>query len=249
MHNKEDAITISLWTSLIGLALAALPVSAALVWGRTEFVGWLALTAAPVFFSLQISSITAGVIEHKSKSGMLAIAIATASIGLVLGAAYLDPARYIFASLFAWPLFVAVPIVSILAGVTAIDVKHGRTKPLKPMLVLALTAFVLVAWPLVRLLLGNPHCSLKHVLVALGLLLLGPWSIVALVDHFDEAGFFFRLPFAIGLTVAIIGFSVMTLKAKKPRRAAILLILFAAVLLCCFSIGGMGLVVWGRLFR
>jgi len=57
------------------------------------------------------------------------------------------------------------------------------------------------------------------------------------------------LALAIGLTAAIVSLSVITLKAKNPRRAAILLIVFAAILLCCFSIGGMGLVVWGKLFR
>jgi len=246
MCDKKDGLAISFWTSLAGVALAVIAASVFLVWGRRGFVGWLLFAATPTFFSLQISSITAGVVEYKSKSGVVAVAISIASIGLVFGMAWFEPARYIFSSLFSWGLLVAVPVVSILAGATAVDVKNGRSKALKPMVIIWLMGVILVGWPLVRLLLDAPGGSPGEIPTVLYSLLLGPWTMVLMVDNFREVGFSFQLSFSLGVTVAIVSVSVLALRAKSPRRAGILVIVFAAILLYWLRMSAIGLILWGR---
>jgi hypothetical protein len=111
MHEKKEALAISFWTSLAGLAVAGLSESVFLVWGRSDFAKLLMLIAAPVFFGLKISSITAGLSEYGSKSGKAALAISIAititAIVLAIGKPYFRPMLIIWFIAFvltAWPL-------------------------------------------------------------------------------------------------------------------------------------------------
>ena len=246
MDERKKGLAISFWTSIAGLVPAGFVVLAFVVWGRDETVAWAMLAAVPVFVSLEISSITAGLSEHESRSGKAALGISITAIVLAVGTAYLRPMRDILSSPFAPALLSAAPITGIIAGATAIDVKNRRTRILKPMLIILFIAFVLTAWPLTQLVLGNERLP-----IALFSLLLGPWALrITGVGNLHDAKYVSEMTLLLGLclTIGLVVVSIMTVKAKRPRRAAVLLIFYASLLVCWFGIGATELIVWAREF-
>lgn len=238
MHEGKEHFAIGLWTSLAGASLAGLAALAFLLWGPAEFIGWLMFSTAPLVFGLQISSATAGLLERQSQSGIVALAISIATLGLVVASAWYRPVRYVLFGLCAAYLLLTVPATAIVAGVTAVDLKEGRANRLPAILIVLATAAVFTTWPLAGPLLSRADYSLRQLPTALGALLLGPWVTLFAKDRYwPNFGEFFELAFALAQTLALAAASAFVLRAKRPECAAVSLILFAAVLLSWLAVG------------
>ena len=240
MHENKEGLAISFWTSLTGLVVAGLSALAIFMCRGNDFVVLPILIATPIFFGLQVSSITAGLSEYRSKSGKAALTISIIAVFLAIGMAYFRPGRGILFELLMPLLFFAVPITGIVAGAAAIDVKNGKTRTLKPMLIIWFIAYVFTSWPLTQMVFKSRDLAF----IKLFALLFGPWAsfITRLGDLHGSIDFFLIiLCTGIGLTVALVAVSIMAIRAKRPRRAAVLLILFASLLLSWFGIGTIAL--------
>lgn len=248
-NEREDGLAISFWTTLTGVGLAAVATSAILLWYRSAFAAWLTATIVPIFICLEIGSVTAGLSELSYRSGKAALAISIGAIALAIGTIYFRPMRDILRDGDVVPLFFATPITGIIAGAAAIDVKNRQTRALKPMLIIWLTAFIFTAWPLVQIVLGSRNPSFAKLFISLAALLFGPWTIriTGLLDFRYVADVHtVTLWLGFGLTTVLAAVSIITIKTKRPGRAAVLLVFFAGILLSWLVVGAIDLRFWWR---
>ena len=239
MHENKEGLAISFWTSLAGLTVAGLSALAIFLCRGKDFVAGTIFIATPIFLGLLISSITAGLSEYESKSGKAALAISITAIVFAISTAFFISGRVISLR-FISPLFAAVLITGIVAGAAAIDVKKRQSRTLKPMLIIWFIAYVFTVWPLTQMVLKNRDLAF----IKLFALLFGPWAlfVTRLGDMHASTDFFLIiLGTGIGLTVALFAVSIMAIRTKRPRRAAVLLILFASLLLSWFGTGTIAL--------
>ncbi|MHC4740283.1 MAG: hypothetical protein ACYS8Z_00065 [Planctomycetota bacterium] len=248
-NELKEGLAISFWTSLAGVALAVIAAAAILLWYRSEFTAWLTATIVPIFICLEIGSVTAGLSELSYRSGKAALVISVTALVLAIGTIYFRPMRDIVRDGDMVPLFFATPITGIIAGAAAIDVKNRQTRALKPMLIIWLAAFVFTAWPLAQIVLGSRNPSFVKLFISLAALLFGPWMIriTGLLDFRYVADVHtVTLWLGFGLTIVLAAVSIITIKAKRPGRAAVLLVFFAGILLSWLVVGAIDLRFWWR---
>jgi len=238
MDRDGDARSIGLWASVAGLAVAGMVALAVyLQWG-TNFMAWMNYVGFPCFFGLEISALTAGVLEGRVKFRKLGLIVSV--IGIILGiAAALRRLSLdfdgIFIAVYVFFPYVVVPVMAVFAGFKAISLKKGRGKGLIPMLILWLLPVGFVAAALLLLPSGFP--TVEKVTAEFALLF-GPWATLAAKNGvWPNAGEFFYLPVAVGLTVALAATAVFVLRAKNGCIRGLLLILFMALIFSWFCIG------------
>jgi hypothetical protein len=222
-----------------------------------------ALVAVPMYFwsklalyvvilcllGLQISALTAGLREWHAKPDKVALTIS--AIGFL--AAFSSVFMYAFRVLrisergFVFGLCIpcaAMTVLAVIAGLAAVARKNDRTRGLRALLILWLgpaeicSALYLLMW------LVAPAGSMYQVhgltvaVTPAFALPFGPWAtLAARFGNWPNAGEFFYLPLAVGLTVALAVIVAVALRAKDGRIAALSIVTSAPMFFCWFIVG------------
>jgi hypothetical protein len=239
MDNEGDTFSISLWAGMGGVVLGGLVALALYLYPGTNFLAWLMYVGAPCFFGLGISALVAGLLERQAKFRKVGLVISVLVILLAIAAVfwklYLD-FDGIFVTVYVFFPWIVIPAMAVFAGIIAVALKKWQLNVCIPMLILWLIPIgFVIAYLLFLRIDGLPS---TEGFTAAFALLFGPWAtLVAKIGVWPNAGEFFHLPLAVGLTLALAATSTVVLKTKNKGVAGLSLILFMGLVFSWFAVG------------
>lgn len=241
---EHGGFSIGFWTSIGGMVAAALVAVPMFFWSK------LALYVAILcFLGSQISALTASLREWRAKPANVALTVSTIGFLAAFSSVFVYAFRVLHISVAGFVFGLCIPctamtVLAVIAGLAAVARKNNRTRGRRALLILWLgpaetvSTLYLLMWLVAPAESISPAYTLTVAVTPAFALPFGPWAtLAARFGNWPNAGEFFHLPLAVGLTVALAVIVAVALRAKDGRIAALSIVTSAPMFFCWFIVG------------